>query len=63
MRDVILPTIILRTDNKMLNEKGMKVNLYLKEISKEKSVFLIYNSRKIKAQNLGKDKSRLTKYG
>ena len=36
MRDVSFWTIILRTDDKKLNEKGMKVNLHLKEISKEK---------------------------
>ena len=40
----------------------MKVNLHLKEISKEKNIFLIDNARKIKAQHLNKDKLHLTKY-
>ena len=42
------PPIILRTDDKKSNEKGMEVNLYLKELSKEKNIFLIDNSRKLK---------------
>ena len=40
----------------------MEVNLHLKELSKEKSIFLIDNSRKIKAQHLNKGKLCLTKY-
>ena len=52
IHDVSVSTIILRTDDKKWNEKGMKVNLYLKELSKEKNIFLIHNSRKIKAQHL-----------
>ena len=31
--------IILRTDDKKLNEKGMEVNLHLKELSKEENNF------------------------
>ena len=41
----------------------MEVNLHLKELSKEKNIFLIDNPRKIKAQHLNKGKSHLTKYG
>ena len=52
IHDVSVSTIILRTDGKKLNEKGMEVNLHLKELSKEKNIFLIDNSRKIKAQHL-----------
>ena len=52
IHDVSVSTIILRTDDKKLNEKGMEVNLHLKELSKEKNIFLIDNSRKIKAQHL-----------
>ena len=63
IHDVSVSTIILRTDNKKLNEKGMEVNLHLKELSKEKNIFLIDNSRKIKAQHLNKGKLHLTKYG
>ena len=35
----------------------------MKELSKEKNIFLIDNSRKIKAQHLNKGKLHLTKYG
>ena len=35
----------------------------MKELSKEKNIFLIGNSRKIKAQHLDKGKLHLTKYG
>ena len=63
IHDVSVSTIILRTDNKKLNEKGMEVNLHLKELSKEKNISLIDSSRKIKAQHLNKGKLHLTKYG
>ena len=63
IHDVSVSTIILRTDNKKLNEKGMEVNLHLKELSKEKNISLIDSSRKIKAQHLNKGKLYLTKYG
>ena len=56
IHDVSVSTIILRTDDKKLNEKGMEVNLHLKELSKEKNILLIDNSRKIKAQHLNKGK-------
>ena len=39
MHDVSISTIILRTDDKKLNEKGMEVNLHLKELSKKRTVF------------------------
>ena len=39
IHDVSVLTIILRTDDKKLNEKGMEVNLHLKKLSKEKSIF------------------------
>ena len=39
MNDVSVSTIILRTDNKKLNENGMEVNLKLKELRKEKNIF------------------------
>ena len=63
IHDVSDSTIILRTGDKKLNKKGMEVNLHLKELSKEKNIFLIDNSRKIKAQHLNKGKLHLTKYG
>ena len=61
--DVSVSTIILRTDDKKLNEKGMEVNLRLKELSKEKNISLIDISRKIKAQHLNKGKLHLSKHG
>ena len=54
MYDVSFSTIILRTDDKKLNKKGMEVNLHLKELSKEKDRFLNDNSRKIKFNILTK---------
>ena len=50
IHDVSISTIILRTDDKKLNEKGIKVNLHLKELNKEKNISLTDSSRKIKAQ-------------
>ena len=41
----------------------MEVNLHLKELSKEKNIFLIYNSRKTEEQYLNKGNLNLTKYG
>ena len=63
IHDVNLSTIILRTDDKKFNEKGVEANLHLKELSKEKNIFLLDNSRKIKIQHLNKGKLYLTKYG
>ena len=61
--DVSVSTIILRTDDKILNEKGIEVNSYLKELCKKKNIFLADNSKKIKAQHLNKGKLHLTKFG
>ena len=49
IHDVSVSTVILRTDDKKLNEKEMEVNLLLKELIKEKNTSLIDNSGKIKA--------------
>ena len=49
IHDVSVSTVILRTDDKKLNEKEMEVNLHLKELIKEKNTSLIDNSGKIKA--------------
>ena len=61
--DVSFSTIIFRTYDKKLNEKGMEVNLHLKELSKEKKIFLIDILRKIKGHHLNKGNLYLTKYG
>ena len=63
IHDVSVSTTVLTTDDKKLDQKGIEVNLHLKELSKEKNIFLIDNSRKIKAQHLNKGKLHLTKYG
>ena len=63
VHDVSISTIILRTDDKKLNAKGIKVNLHLKELNKENNISLTDSSRKIKAQYLNKGKLHLTKYG
>ena len=61
MHDVIVSTVTLRTDDKKLNEKGMEVNLHLKKLRKEeKNIFLIDNSRKIKAQHVNNSKLHST---
>ena len=59
---VSVSTIILRTDDKKLNENRMELNLHLKA-SKEISISLIGNSMKIKVQHLNKGRFDLIKYG
>ena len=56
MHVVSVSTIILRTLDKKLNEKGMELNLHLKDPNKEKIIFLIVNSRTTKARHLNKSK-------
>ena len=63
MHKVSVLTIILRTDEKKLKKKGMETNLHLKELSTEKNIFLIDNSRKIRTQQLNKCKLHSNKYG
>ena len=62
MHDVSVSTIILRTDDKKLNEKGMEVSLHLKEICKEKNIFLMENSKNIKAPHFYEIELHLTKH-
>ena len=59
--DVSISNIILRTDNKSLNEKGCRVNSILTEIRKEKSIYLIDHSRKTKFHHLNRGKLHLNK--
>ena len=61
--DVSVSTIIIRADDKKLNDKGIQVNLHLKELCKEKNIFLIDHAKKIKVQHLNKGKLHLTKHG
>ena len=46
--DVSVSTIILRGDNKKLNEKGCEVISHLKGLCKENNIYFIDNSKKIK---------------
>ena len=61
--DVSVSTIIIRADDKKLNDKGIQVNLHLKELCKEKNIFLIDHAKKIKVQPLNKGRLHLTKHG
>ena len=54
--DVSISNIILRTDNKKFSQKGQEVNTHLKDMCKEKNIFLIDNTNKIKGQHLNKGK-------
>ena len=59
-----ISNIILRTDNKKLNQKDQEVSTHLKELYKEKNIYLIDNISKIKAQHLmNKGKLHLNKRG
>ena len=44
-------------------KKELKLNSYLKELCKKKNIFLVDNSKKVKAQHLNKGKLHLTKFG
>ena len=54
-------TNILRMDNTNLIEKGCLVNSILAEMCKEKNIYLIYHSRKIKLHHLNRGKLHLNK--
>ena len=56
-------TIIVRGDDKELNEKGCEVNAQLKELCKRKNIYLIDHSKRIKPQHLNKGKLHLNKNG
>ena len=59
--DVSISNIILRTDNKKFSQKGQEVNTHLKDMCKEKNIYLIDNTNKIKARHLNKGKLHLNK--
>ena len=61
--DVSISSIILRTDNKQLNQKGVEVNAYLKDLCKEKNIYFINNSKRIKAQHLNQGRLHLNRKG
>ena len=61
--DVSISSIILRTDNKQLNQKGVEVNAYVKDLCKEKNIYFIDNSKRIKAQHLNQGRLHLNRKG
>ena len=61
--DVSVSNIIVRNDNDTLNKKRYEVNVVLMELCKEKNIYLIDNSKKIKSQHLNKGKLHLNQKG
>ena len=61
--DVSILNIFLRNDNKKFSQKGQEVNTHLKDMCKEKNIYLINNTNKIKLQHLSKGKFHLNKRG
>ena len=52
-----------RNDSDTLNKKGWEVNAVLMELCKEKNIYLIDNTKKIKPQHLNKGKLHLNQKG
>ena len=50
--NVSVSNIIVRNDSETLNKKGFELNAVLMELRKEKNIYLIDNSKKIKTQIL-----------
>ena len=63
LHDVSVSNIIVRDDSDTLNKKGCEVNAILMELCKEKNIYLIDNSKKIKSQHLNKGKLDLNQKG
>ena len=57
--DVNVPNIIVCNDSDTLNKKGYKVNAVLMKMCREKNIYLIDKSKKIKPQNINKGKLNL----
>ena len=57
--DVSVSDIIVRNDSDTLNKKRCKANAVLMELCKEKNIYLIDNSKRIKSQHLNKGKLQL----
>ena len=62
-RDVSVSKIIVRTDKSNLNEKGYEVNAHLTETCKERKLYLINHSKKIKPNHLNQGKLQLNQKG
>ena len=61
--DVSVSNIIVRNDSDILNKKECEVNAILMELCKEKNIYLIDSSKKIKPQHLNKGKLHLNQKG
>ena len=61
--DVSISNSILRTDNKKFSQTGQEVNTHLKDMCKEKNIYLIDNTNKIKVEHLNKGRLHLNKRG
>ena len=60
---VSISSIILRTDDKRLHQKGCEVNDHLREKCKMKNVYLIDNLNRIRPQHLKTRRLYLNKNG
>ena len=61
--DVSISNIIVRNDSDTLNKKGCEVNAVLMEMCREKNIYLIDNSKKVKPQHINKGKLHLNQKG
>ena len=56
MMSVSISNIIVHNDSDTLNKKGCEVNAVLIELCKEKNIYLIDDSKKIRPQHLNNGK-------
>ena len=56
-------SILLRTDNSLLNQKGYEVNSHLKDLCEERNLYLIDNTKKFRSYRLNKGKLHLNMKG
>ena len=61
--DISVSNIIVRNDSDTLNKKGCEVNAVLIEMCREKNIYLIDNSKKVKPQHINKGKLHLNQKG
>ena len=57
--DVTISELIIRMENPDLDKKRIEVNKHLKEMCKEKNIFLIDHGKRIKANHLNSSKIHL----
>ena len=61
--DVSVSNIIVRNDSDTLNKKGYEMNAVLMEMFREKNIYLIDNSKKVKPQHVNKGTLHLNQKG